>query len=608
MNFRFLLRLLFCLSFSAGATLANEWNVRNFGAAGDGVTKDTAAFQKAFDTCAVQGGGEVLVPAGTYLIGSVQIGHRTTLRLAEGSVLIGSPDLADYPLLDIRWEGRRQPGHRALIHAADADHIAIVGPGRIEGNAGTAASNRPPRGTPVIEFLHCTDVRWEGFSVRQPGNNWATHPTFCIHLVIRNLDIQGERDGIDVDSCRDVWIEDCRIDTGDDCISLKSGRGLDGARLGKPVENVNITDCTLVCRRFACIGIGSEISAGVRGVRIERCRLTAATHAIYLKSRIGRAGVSESIFGSDLEVLGGGFLRLNLVSGGNTNTVDDPVEGLIGYPAAWVLNFSGIRLANATAIVEATQTSPAMPVLQLTLANITGTAKKGIALANIRDAALSGIDVAGVEGPLLAVENVTGSGLEGAAELPGRIALWNNADLAGWKLVLKDAAADPAAAWDAANGVLRLHGGATGYLRTEMAFSDYRLHLEWRWPAGAPPKSNSGVLLHLRGEDRVWPACIQVQLKIGSAGELIGMETDIPGASPAATAGQMRSPRLADASEKTAGEWNACDIYANKDTLEVHVNGVRQNRVEGLPVRTGAIGLQLEGQAVEFRNLWLRPL
>src|SRR5690606_12361566 len=102
------------------------------------------------------------------------------------------------------------------------------------GDPGTAASNRQPRGTLVIEFIHCNDVRWEGFSVRQSGNNWATHPTFCTDVVIKDLRIEGARDGIDVDSCRRVLIQGCVIDTGDDCISLKSGRGLDGARLGQP--------------------------------------------------------------------------------------------------------------------------------------------------------------------------------------------------------------------------------------------------------------------------------------------------------------------------------------------------------------------------------------
>ena len=82
----------------------------------------------------MSGGGEVIVPAGKYLIGSVQIGNRTILRLEAGSSIIGSPDAKDYPMMDIRWEGRWQPGRRALIYSANVDHTGIIGPGRIEGN------------------------------------------------------------------------------------------------------------------------------------------------------------------------------------------------------------------------------------------------------------------------------------------------------------------------------------------------------------------------------------------------------------------------------------------------------------------------------------------
>jgi polygalacturonase len=140
------------LALGAAATLGAapaRYSGRDFGAAGDGTTKDTAAFQKALDTCAVNGGGEVLVPAGQYLIGSVQLGTRTILRLEKDSVITGSPDLDDYPLVDIRWVGRWQPGRRSLIYASNVDHIGIVGPGLIEGNPATAASNRPPARGPA---------------------------------------------------------------------------------------------------------------------------------------------------------------------------------------------------------------------------------------------------------------------------------------------------------------------------------------------------------------------------------------------------------------------------------------------------------------------------
>ena len=121
------------------AVLKSPFNVRDFGAVADGLTKDTRAFQRALDACAVSGGGEVIVPAGKYMIGSLQLGHRTTLRLEKDSILSGSPDPEDYPMIDIRWEGRLQPGRRALLHAAFVDDVNIVGPGLIEGN--------PRRGT-----------------------------------------------------------------------------------------------------------------------------------------------------------------------------------------------------------------------------------------------------------------------------------------------------------------------------------------------------------------------------------------------------------------------------------------------------------------------------
>jgi polygalacturonase len=388
------------------------YNIKDFGAVGDGETKDTAAFQKALDICAISGGGKVVVPAGKFLIGSVQIGYQTILQLEKDSVIIGSGDLADYPMIDIRWEGRWQPGHRALIYAANVDHTGIVGPGRIEGN-GAVAAGQNPRGAVVLEPVSCRDVRWEDFSVTQ-GGNWATHPTYCSDVVIQNVNIRGNRDGIDVDSCERVRIEGCDIDTGDDSISLKSGRGLNGARLGKPTEDVDITNCKLHGRNYACVGIGSETSGGIRNIRIEHCQLASKTFGVYIKTRIGRAGTIEDIVGEDLDVQSGGFLRVNLISSGNVNTVDDPVEGPLGYPTAKNLKFSDIRLHDATVVVEVTQIAEEKPVLGFSLNNLSGTAGKGISLQHVRDAALSNIHVTVTSGPLLSSADVIGTGLEDA--------------------------------------------------------------------------------------------------------------------------------------------------------------------------------------------------
>ncbi len=397
-----------CVSMRAAPV--KVFNVRDFGATGDGTNKDTVAFQKALDACAVGGGGEVIVPAGNYLIGSVQLGYGTILRLQTNCVITGSGDTNDYPSLDVRWEGRWQPGRRALIYTANVDHTGIIGPGRIEGNRAMAAAQNP-RGAVVLEPISCNDVHWEGFTVTQ-GGNWATHPTYCSDVVIKDVTIVGDRDGIDVDSCKNVRIEGCDINTGDDSISLKSGRGLNGARIGKPTEGVLITNCTLRCRRFAGVGIGSETSGGVRDVRVEHCRMNCRTFGIYIKTRVGRAGVIENISGDDIDIIGGGFLKVNLVSAGNVNTVDDPVEGEAGIPVGRNYSFSNIRLANCPRLADARDISPEKPLAGFSLVNITGTCTNGISLANITGAKLENIHVTGYQGSLLTYTNVQGTGLD----------------------------------------------------------------------------------------------------------------------------------------------------------------------------------------------------
>jgi len=198
-------------------------------------------------------------------------------------------------------------------------------------------------------------------------------------------------------------------------------------------------------------------------------------------------------------------------------------------------------------------------------------------------------------------------GSENPVLAPGTISLWNGRDLAGWKLFLNDATVSPAGVWSVTDGVLRLDAGkVNGYIRTEKDFSNYRLHVEWRWGKDAPANANSGVLLHVHGPDTVWPLSYEVQLRSGIAGQVIGMGVDIPDAPMQNN--RKRSPKFADSSEKPLGEWNTYDIRCRGDTIEVFVNGVRQNHVTKLPVSTGAIALQLEGFPIEFRNVRLEPL
>ncbi|MGC4073302.1 MAG: DUF1080 domain-containing protein [Nibricoccus sp.] len=205
---------------------------------------------------------------------------------------------------------------------------------------------------------------------------------------------------------------------------------------------------------------------------------------------------------------------------------------------------------------------------------------------------------------LLAIAFFLGASVRAHAQ---RIELWNGRDLTGWKIFLSDAAIDPATVWTVRDGALRLDAKkANGYIRTEKSFANYRLHVEWRWDADATDRSNSGVMLHVNGPDLAWPAAFEAQLKTGNAGQIVGMGLDIPDAP--LTNNRKRAERLAPPSEKPRGEWNSYDIVVNEATIEVSVNGVRQNFVQKLPVTSGNIALQMEGAPIEFRNVWLEPL
>lgn len=393
---------------------------RELGAVGDGVAKDTHAIQLALDRCAVFGGGEVVLAGGTFLTGAIRIGANTILRIEEGAILQGSPDLADYPVVQVRWEGRWVPGYIGLVWAQGARNIVITGKGaivaadEIKGRVEKESGLRHPA---LLEFVDVQGLVVAGLKTQQ-NDMWSIHPVYCDDVVFHDLVVNGRADGIDVDSCRRVVIDRCDFDTVDDCISLKSGRGMEGNLIARPTEDVVITDCTFRDHRWACIGIGSETSGGIRRVRVERCRMLAAyTFAVYIKSRPGRGAFIEDIVMRDLEVSGArdGFLRLNFLDSGKQDPF--PVAGFEGIPTVRDITFERIKVTDVQVLVEAVNIHPDKPLDGFTLRDVTGSAGRGITLANMKNVTLKGVDVAIGEGPNLAINNVTGRGLEGAAPL-----------------------------------------------------------------------------------------------------------------------------------------------------------------------------------------------
>jgi hypothetical protein len=188
-----------------------------------------------------------------------------------------------------------------------------------------------------------------------------------------------------------------------------------------------------------------------------------------------------------------------------------------------------------------------------------------------------------------------------------KIMLWNGKDLTGFKPFTDDKNVDPATTWSVADGMIRCTGKPNGYMRTEVAYANYLLHVEWRWPEQG---GNSGVLIHMSGPDNVWPKSLECQLHSGNAGDfwvIGGIET-----SEHVKAGQRvngrRTIKLKDSSEKPMGQWNTYDIICKDDWIVVFVNGVLQNVATKCSATSGRICLQSEGTPVQFRNIYIEPL
>lgn len=413
-----LIALIVVLNFAAAVFAADKvsLNVRYLGAKGDGVTKDTAALQKALDDCAAAGGGTVLVPDGTYLTGSLVIGANTTLQLASRASLVGSPDIADYPLVSIRWEGEFREGHRALISASNAANIVISG-GYIFGPPSALSRLRDPRGPSLIELTGCTNAVLENFTT-QYQQLWSVHLLFCKNLTARGVTIRSvgtNGDGFDVDSCDGVTIERCDVNTGDDAISLKSGRGLGAQTLARPTQNVVIRDCRLHSSIYAAIGLGTEMSGGVRNVKIENCVVSGRQNAIFIKSRDGRGGFMENISGENLTVLKSPtFIGIDLMKKGIQAT--DPVPGNVEkWPRVQNISFKNVHVQDVADLVAGKDVPAERPFDGFALTDISGTCTRAISLANMTNVKLSGIRVTGFSGPLVTVENVKGTGLDDSA-------------------------------------------------------------------------------------------------------------------------------------------------------------------------------------------------
>ena len=183
------------------------------------------------------------------------------------------------------------------------------------------------------------------------------------------------------------------------------------------------------------------------------------------------------------------------------------------------------------------------------------------------------------------------------------IMLFNGKDLNNWVFKLKDPSVDPSTVFTVHNGVIQIGGNPFGYMRTKNTYSDYKLHVEWRWPS---EPTNSGVFVHAQPPDSIWLRCVECQLKAGDAGDFVCMN----GADMTERTDKTKPfvKKLAASSEKPAGEWNTMEIICKSNTIEVNVNGVLQNKGTNINLSKGSICLQSEGKSIEFRNVYLNRI
>lgn len=318
-----------------------DFPITDHGAKPGTAEKSTAAIAAAIAACHNAGGGRVVIPAGEWLTGAVHLKSHVNLHLAKGATLFFSDDPEDYlPAVRSSWEGWECFNYSPLVYAFECENVAISGEGKLQARMGTWEkwSSRPPahmealknlyntasKGAPVeqrqlavgenhlrpqfIQFNRCRNVLIENVRIRN-SPFWTIHLFLSDSVVVRGVDISAtghNNDGIDPECTRNLLVENCRFDQGDDAIAIKSGTNHDGWRLNRPSENIVIRNCTMT-RGHQLVAIGSELSGGVRNVYVHDCRFETKSepyHLLYIKTNRRRGGFVENITMEAIEASG----------------------------------------------------------------------------------------------------------------------------------------------------------------------------------------------------------------------------------------------------------------------------------------------------------------
>jgi polygalacturonase len=415
-------------------------SIADHGARGDGDTMNTDAFARAIAACAELGGGHVVVPPGTWLTGPIHLRSNIDLHLEEGSEVRFSTRFGDYLPVVLVWSTVQCYNYSPLVYARDCTNVAITGAGVLNGQGqvwwpwkwqdkraphrihqfnvenvpleervlGTVEDGARPR---LIHLLHCRNVLLEGVTVMD-SPSWTIHPAFCDNVIARGLTVTGKgpnNDGINPESCRDVLVEHCLLDTGDDCVTIKAGKDQEAWRIGRPCENVVVRHCRAIGGHGIFV-IGSEMSGGVRNIYVHDCQSDSTGRGMRIKSRRGRGGAVENIWVRDIAV---GNVRQEAIE--ITMRYDgEPAERAVNYeqthanstatPVFRNLHFSNVGCGHAAVAVQI-EGLPDQPVEDLTLENVVIAADRGMSIGGVKGLVLDQVVVVPREGPTLTLSD-----------------------------------------------------------------------------------------------------------------------------------------------------------------------------------------------------------
>ena len=331
-------------------------SIVKFGAKADGVTLNTKNINDAIDATSKKGGGVVVIPAGLWLTGPVELKSNVNLHLQKNALLQFTTDFSQYKLVEGNWEGLPQMRNQSPVSATNATNIAITGFGIIDGggeawrmvkkdkltesqwkklvaSGGVLSDDKKswypseawmkanklknpgqisPEKTPefyneIKDFLRpnllvltkCNKILLEGVTF-QNSPAWCLHPLMSENITIRNISVKNpwfaqNGDGLDLESCKNVLVENSVFDVGDDGICIKSGRDAEGRKRGMPTQDVIVRNCTVYAAHGGFV-IGSEMSGGAKNIWVDDCTFIGTDIGLRFKTTRGRGGIVENIF------------------------------------------------------------------------------------------------------------------------------------------------------------------------------------------------------------------------------------------------------------------------------------------------------------------------